>query len=146
MAYEVHITRKGNWFDDEGDNITLEDWRLYAIGDPELKLDALPEQPKDQSTIRMESPGAALWTARVKEGKGQVWFRHFRDRVTVRDPDVATLVKMYKIANRMSAKVQGNDGEVYDADGNSGSQAKAQAKATSAEVKPAKKSWWKFGS
>jgi hypothetical protein len=143
MAYEVHITRKVNWFDEEGPSITLEDWRLYAIEDKDLKLDALPEQSGDQSTLRMESPGSALWATRKAQGKGQVWFRHFRDRVTVRDPDVETLMKMYKMAGKLGGKVQGNDGEFYAADGSSNRKAKPATAAK--EAAPEKKPWWKLG-
>lgn len=143
MAYEVHITRKQNWFDKEGPAITLEEWRRYAAADPEMKLDTVPEPATPQGTVRMESPGAALWAAWSKTGpRDQQWFRHFRDLITVKDPDAEVIAKMYRVAEALGGKVQGNDGEIYSADGT------APRKITPApapEPADSKRGWWKFG-
>lgn len=45
------------------------------------------------------------------------WFTHSKDRITVKNPDEEILVKMHQIALALSAKVQGDDGEEYGADG-----------------------------
>jgi hypothetical protein len=143
MAYEVHITRKQNWFDKEGPAITLEEWRKYAASDAEMRLDVVPEPATPQGTVRMESPGAALWAAYSKQGpRDAQWFRHFRDRVTVKDPDAEVIGKMCRIAAALGGKVQGNDGEVYAADGSSNRKAPRAAEAPAEEPK---RGWWKFG-
>ncbi len=144
MAYEVHITRKQNWFDKEGQDITLEEWRRYAGSDPEMRLDIMPENVTAQGTIRMESPGAAFWAGYSRQGAGgdAAWFRHFRDRVTVKDPDQEILAKMHRIAAALGGKVQGAEGELYGAEGKPARQEKRQPEPAPA---PAKKSWWKLG-
>lgn len=145
MAYEVHITRKQNWFDKEGPAITLEEWRKYATGDAELGLDMVPEPTTPHGTVRMESPGAALWKAYSKKGpRDAQWFRHFRDRVTAKDPDTEVIGKMVRIATALGGKVQGNDGETYAADGSSSRKQAGTAEAA-AEGAEGKRAWWKFG-
>ena len=32
MGYEIHITRKTEWFDEDGPEISLEDWKAYIDG------------------------------------------------------------------------------------------------------------------
>jgi hypothetical protein len=143
MAYEVYITRKQNWFDQDGPAITLEEWRRYAASDPEMKLDIVPEPATPQGTVRMESPGAALWAAWSKASpRNQQWFRHFRDRITVKDPDAEVIAKMYRVAAALGGKVQGNDGEIYNAEGSAPRKA---ARAPEPAPVDAKRGWWKFG-
>ncbi len=139
MAYEVHITRRQNWFDKEGPAITLEDWRRYAASDAEMRLDMVPENLTHQGTIRMESPGSAFWSAYSRQGAGgeAAWFRHFRDRVTVKDPDAEILAKMHRVAVALGAKVQGANGELYGPDG------KAKQEKPQPAPAPTKKPWWK---
>jgi hypothetical protein len=36
MGYDIHITRKANWSDDEGDSITSEEWLAVLDSDSEL--------------------------------------------------------------------------------------------------------------
>lgn len=145
MAYEVHITRKQNWFDKDGPAITLEEWRRYAASDPELRLDAVPEPVTPHGTIVMESPGSALWAAySKKDPRDAVWLRHFRDHVTARDPDAEVIGKMYRIAAALGGKVQGKDGEIYGPDGTSGRKDKRQPEPARA-AEPGARSWWKFG-
>jgi len=43
MGYDLHITRREFWSDEEGLSITLEEWQTYAAGDAEIEAD--PENP-----------------------------------------------------------------------------------------------------
>ena len=43
MGYEIHITRKMEWFDKGGPNISLEDWKAYISSDPDMRLDGYAE-------------------------------------------------------------------------------------------------------
>jgi hypothetical protein len=47
------------------------------------------------------------------------WFSWFEGNIDTRAPDRATMCKMYKIAKALNARVQGDDGEFYDAGGES---------------------------
>jgi len=70
------------------------------------------------------------------------WFAHFGDRVSVKSPDEEILIKMYAIASALGAKVQGDEGEVYDSTGQSNWQA-LQGDGGH-ESGGAKRAWWKF--
>lgn len=61
MGYEVHITRKGDWFEDGGLAITIEEWKRYVASDPEMRLDGFAEvTTPDGSVLRVESPGISV--------------------------------------------------------------------------------------
>lgn len=120
MGYEVHITRKDFWADDEGPVISLDEWRQYISSDAEMRLDGYAEsQTPDGATIRVDNPGIAVWTAYSGHGVNgnMAWFCHFDDRIAVKNPDEEILVKMHQIASELNAKVQGDDGEDYGPDG-----------------------------
>ena len=65
------------------------------------------------------------------------WFNHNVDRIAVKNPDEEILVKMHEVAQVLAAKVQGDDGEEYDAVGQPTS---ADGVDTSRRSKP----WWRF--
>jgi hypothetical protein len=64
--------------------------------------------------------GLAVWTAysRHDESGNKAWFLCREGYVTVKNPDEEILRKMWSIAQDLSAKVQGDDGEIYDSSGN----------------------------
>jgi hypothetical protein len=43
-----------------------------------------------------------------------VWFSYFEGNLTVRKPDDECLAKMRQVAAKLQARVQGDEGEVYD--------------------------------
>ena len=45
------------------------------------------------------------------------WFSHSQGDVVVKNPDREILRKMWLVAGAFNAKVQGDDGEIYDANG-----------------------------
>ena len=104
MGYDLHITRRGNWADEDGPEITLDEWNAYVASDDELQPDAA------------NGPPYFLWTAHPQE-PWTLWWR--RGVVQTKNPDDATVRKLVAIAERLGATVQGDDGEVYRADGTS---------------------------
>ena len=92
MGYDFHITRRDNWYD-EGADISADEWLKYVESDPELSID--------------ESNGKyfAIW----KEG----WLDWRRGEIYTKNPRKNLVEKMIQIANRLNAKVQGDEGEVY---------------------------------
>lgn len=46
------------------------------------------------------------------------WFNFDRGDVVVKNPDAEILAKMWAIAQKLGARVQGDDGELYGANGN----------------------------
>lgn len=122
MGYEVHITRKADWFDEEGAVITLDEWLEYVASDPDMRADGYAEARMPNGTVlRTEDPGIAVWTAwsRHNEGGGMAWFCYREDHISFKSVDTEVLKKMYQIAETLGARVQGDDGETYDANGES---------------------------
>jgi hypothetical protein len=120
MGYDVHITRKKDWFDREQPGISFEEWSSYVDSDPSMRLDGVARvTTPGGDVIEMKSPGLAVWTAYSGDAEGRTaWFNLSRSgNVTVKNPDPEILGKMWQVAQVMGAKVQGDDGEIYDADG-----------------------------
>lgn len=148
MGYEVHITRKTSWFDDDGPVISLDDWLAYLASDAEMRLDGYAEaRTSAGAVLRMEEPGIAVWTAYSgHEVDGNMaWFCHFGDRISVKNPDEEILAKMYRIASSLGAKVQGDEGELYGPEGTSEQkEAQVEPEVESSLTAARKKPWWKI--
>jgi hypothetical protein len=145
MGYEVHITRKENWFDEGGPGITFEEWKNYLASDPEMRLDGFAEaSTSDGSILRVENPGLSVWLAYSGHEKNgnMAWFYHLEDRITVKNPDEEMLIKMYAIAIVLGARVQGDESEIYDSNGQSNWQYLRVD--VGEESGTTKKPWWKF--
>ena len=95
MGYDVHITRAENWFDSGDHPISLDEWTSYVASDPEMTM------PADNLAQWRDCP-----------------FLYEDGAITVKYPEVEVRIKMAVIAKALSAKVQGDDGEVYDECGN----------------------------
>ena len=116
MGYDVHITRKEDWFDEDGPDISLSEWKEYVQSDQEMRLDNFAEtQTSSGSTLRIENEGLAVWTAYSGHGQNgnMAWFDYRNGNVTVKNPDEEILDKMVDISGVLSAKVQGDEGELY---------------------------------
>jgi hypothetical protein len=117
MGYDVHITRKDNWWDPEGPEISLAEWLAVVDADAEMRLDGYAEARLDNGRVlRTEREGLSVWTALSQHGQsgGMAWFLHSNGCVIVKNPDEEILRKMWSIAQALSAKVQGDEGEIYD--------------------------------
>ena len=104
MGYDLHITRRPVWTDDDGPQITLAEWKVYVESDNEVRADTA------------NGPTAFLWTAHPKEPWPLCWDR---GELYTKNPDPVTICKLVTVAGRLSATVQGDDGEIYRADGTS---------------------------
>ena len=165
MGYDVHITRKSDWGDEEGPTIPLEEWREYLSKDNEMRLMEQAEASgANGGPIRMVNEGAAIWTAysAYKSDGEEVWFWHSVDEITVKYPSPEVRAKMYQIASALGATVQGDEGEVYGPDGEELEGAPGEESDESCEDEapfdtpresapdeapeepPAKKPWWRF--
>ena len=137
MGYDVHITRKHDWFDEKGPQISLAEWLALVAADSEMRLDGYAEtRMPDGSVFRTVQEGLAVWTAysRHDESGNMAWFLYRKGYVTVKNPDDEILRKMWSIAQHLSAKVQGDDGEIYDSSAN---------ESYRQEPWP-EKPWWRF--
>jgi hypothetical protein len=122
MGYDVHITRAEDWADGSSDPITLEEWLTYVADDPEMQLDGIAETTAPDGTVlRYQGEGLSVWTAYSGHGLqgNMVWFDYGDGNITVKNPDAEILAKMNAIAEALGARVQGDEGEFYDAEGQS---------------------------
>jgi hypothetical protein len=106
MGYDLHITRKENWFDEDGPPIAEDEWRRVIEEDPELQLDA--------ETRCVMSDGEYVFASWNGEPGA---LGYYNGEITTKNPPESLVRKMVAIAQRLDAKVQGDDGEVYRPDG-----------------------------
>ena len=138
MGYELHIIRKSAWENDEDpSNITLQEWKQYVSSDPELEFD-------EQAIAGEYGEGFCGWNAHPSEKRPRYrpWFAYFRGSIDAKDPDEHTVRKMLQIADRLSAKVQGDDLEYYDED--MIAEVFAPLPVRLKESKILLKPWWRF--
>jgi len=89
--------------------------------DAEMRLDGFCQVRLPEGKVfRVDHPSVAVWTAWSHHGEhgDMAWFRHRHDNVAVKNPDREIRRKMWRLAERLGARVQGDDGEYYDRFGN----------------------------
>jgi hypothetical protein len=101
MGYDLHITRKNYWFDDDGPIITLEEWRAYAATDPELEADLEYSRPGTYELISHPD-------------RWPLWYR--KGEIYTKNPDDAVIAKLVEIAGHLRARAVGDDDEIYGVD------------------------------
>jgi hypothetical protein len=99
MGYDLHITRKEDWADPDGPEITADEWLGIVRSDDELQLD--------------EANGKyfAIWAVRPGDDGGWIDWSH--GELYSKAPDAALIRKMEQIAAHLNARVVGDDGEEY---------------------------------
>jgi hypothetical protein len=98
MGYDLHITRRVNWFEG-GNDISSEEWLEIVRNDPELKLNPA------------NGPCFVLWNG--KSTLQEPWLDWTNGQIQTKNPDDALIDKMVAIARKLGAKVQGDEGEIY---------------------------------
>lgn len=100
MGYDVHITRAEHWPKNQGHEISAAEWHAIINTDPDLRL------------AGYNGPHFAIWDGHPKVI--EAWLDWYDGNITTKNPDEPLLHKMVDIAARLDAKVQGDDGELYD--------------------------------
>ncbi|MBT8460237.1 MAG: hypothetical protein KJN60_11250 [Boseongicola sp.] len=135
MGYDVHITRKDDWSDTEGDAISREEWLDFVGGDKSLALSGEAVVSNDQGQeIRITDETLTLWKdwPKRENGKTEALMWYSAGNVMATNPDDLMLRKMFLIADALGAKLQGDDGETYNSIGMVDRRDRS------------KKQWWKF--
>ena len=103
MGYDLHITRKKLWFDEEDPSIPFDHWQKVVQSDPEL-TPYLEASNDDQTRVAsyIDQIGCLTWS----EGE-----------ICAKNPNLPLVIKMVSIAAELQAHVQGDDGELYQQDG-----------------------------
>jgi hypothetical protein len=99
VGYDLHITRADYWAENEGQEITRDEWFALVTSDPELNFDPV------------NGNAYALWNGQCEHA--EPWFNWWRGNISTKYPDGAMIVKMIQMAGRLGARVQGDDGEEY---------------------------------
>lgn len=144
MGYDLHITRRKDWFEEDGPEISLAEWRDYVAQDPELRLDNQAEATTPAGeTIRYENEGLAVWTGTTAGGapEGGVWFDFRRGNIVVKNPENDAVIKMHAIAQALGGRVQGDEGEDYGPDGEP---LPAAPPAPEPALEQERKPWWRL--
>lgn len=98
MGYEIHISRRQDWFDD-GDAITFDEFVRLVSGDAEFRH---PGQS-----------GADFADWRSPKTSYESWLCWSEGQIYTKNPEPELIDKMVLLARQLNAKVQGDDGEVY---------------------------------
>jgi hypothetical protein len=98
MGYDLHITRRKSWLD-EGSDITKEEFASLVCADPEFTY---PSQMGDDY---------AEWKSPKTEY--ETWLCWIDGRLQTKNPEPEFIDKMVIVAQKLGAKVQGDDEEVY---------------------------------
>jgi len=113
MGYDVHITRKKEWSDEDGPRITEDEWQAYVASDADMVITGFAAHTNPLGeTIHITQPLLTEW--RKHSSHSPVWFSYFEGSLVVKNPDDECLAKMRQIASRLQARVQGDEGEFYD--------------------------------
>lgn len=131
MGYNIHVTRNDDWWDEEGEWITLQEWLDYIAQDPEMRHDGGADADASDGVVLNQLPGFAIWTAysggdptdalrnRYWAETGQpwqpaeAWIAWDEGQLYTKNPDAEVCAKLYRIAQHFGAKVKGDEGEAY---------------------------------
>ena len=139
MSYNIYITRKENWNDEDGPFIALSDWLAYLSIDPSLQRDAQFDSGRSNGVV--DEPTQVIWTEWPGQEDGKQMRFHLDDgNIVASDADVATRQKLFVMADVLEAKLQGAKGETYDSVGDPVGRGRRRRSAASTQ----QKSWWRF--
>jgi len=112
-GYDLHITRAAEWTLSSKHPISELEWKTAVASDGQLQMDptATAENPKTHEVIQVSNPLMASWVDPTSKEKH--YFYYFRGEITVKNPSKNAIAKMKAVAKKLSARVQGDDGEWY---------------------------------
>lgn len=100
MGYDLHITRAEFWAENEGQEISAEEWLELVDSDPLLAIN----NRNGPYFAELDSPNA----------DDRRWLDWSEGNIFTRHPDRETLAKMLQVAGQLGASIQGDDGEPYE--------------------------------
>jgi hypothetical protein len=114
MSIYVTITRNPNPFWKGGERIAEADWRRVALADAGFRVPTEAELRNGAPWVR---PGDLVWAGHAEYP--EVWFSWSKGQIDVKNPDECIIAKMMTLAARLGARVISEQGESFDANGNS---------------------------
>lgn len=98
-GYDVHVTKKEHWTDENDICINKADWKKYLETNSSIQVDH--DSIEDSYLVYINNDEYAMWI----DYKGC-------DLMT-KNPNTEFINKLIEISKALDAKVQGDDGEVY---------------------------------
>jgi hypothetical protein len=112
VGYDIYITRADEWYESEASPIGVEECVAVIKQDPDLRLAG---DSAFDSGLYFEWTGHPHCIESFELSGGMI---------SIKNPDNPTLAKMLDLAERLQAKVVGDDGESYDRQSLEGSRPK----------------------
>lgn len=141
MSYNVHVTRKEDWSDADGPEITRDEWVTYLTIDKTLELDRERAQEVDSRVASgAKEPTHVRWKEWPNREKGvrEAWMWLENGNIVASDADSSFRIKMFLVADSLNARLMGDGGEVYNS---IGEPEKGRQRLT---AEGRKRAWWKF--
>jgi hypothetical protein len=110
MPYDIHIVRTDHWLDAASDPITKDQVDELIASDPELSWSA------DEWVEMSDGRGNKVTRYFMIEWNGVSTFWWYRHRIQCSRADEEQVGKLVAMADRLGARVVGDDGEIYGAD------------------------------
>ncbi|MUN38205.1 hypothetical protein [Actinomadura litoris] len=120
MGYDLHMTRKDNWSEELGAEISTDEWAEVVAADPDLVMCRTAQAVVDGQELTYEHRWLAQMVTHPERDEKGAWLDWSNGRIDVKNPDDLLVEKMRQIARRLNARVQGDDGEYYDEFSSSG--------------------------
>lgn len=137
MGYDFYITRKEDWSDSDGPQITLTDWTEYLFIENSLEIDrdhAAEVDPRVASGAKEATHARWLdWPGR-EPGVREAWVWLEAGNLIATDADTDFRRKLFLIADGLGARLMGENGEFYNSIG----------EVETGDVSEGKRPWWKF--
>lgn len=110
MGYDIHITRAAHWFESMNKPIHINEWKRITQEDPSLLMNGIAEVTlPNGSVMQYGNEGLTTWLNEEDE----VYLDYRDGRIVVKNPDEEVITKMKEIAEKLEARVIGDEGEEY---------------------------------
>jgi len=98
MSYNIYITRREDWFSEDGPEISLQEWIDLVHADKEMRLDGYAEATTTEGDVlRVNDQSMAVWLEYSQHGVdgNMAWIWHHQGNIVARNPDEEIRRKMW---------------------------------------------------
>ena len=115
MSYDLHVHRAADWMESSEQPIGRTEWEMWVEETPDFRFDETISVSYSDDERGDWTETGAVWTAHPD---GRQWASFYDDgAVMTGNPDEHVVRRMAQVAASLGARLQGDDGEFYDADG-----------------------------